>query len=312
MSIMVEDKDTINMLAPIDNIFGTHEGRLGPVLKFLIVSIMPFLVYVFYLQFIMPFKLMIVIEVLWTARMALYILGNEPEKYKRYIIAKKDKYADAYSLITISHQYDNCLVEYQNGRMGVLLVGYVSSYFDDDVFANDFEKFLDQLSEWDVDIYLHMHVNEFSLQNESEQLRVYSDKEFMSERMGIYREQDSYVEKNSKLYKYSFMCKCSQYDWKKLLESANNIVESSVAKVFQDLHIANKEEFSSVASRDLGTHLSIESMLRHKYVNDEYDGSKVLWYGSHIPAKYVIREETDDVSKRRVRYVDEVKEFSED
>lgn len=292
------------MLAPIDNIFGTHEGRLGPVLKFLIVSIIPVLIYIFFLQFILPFKLLIIIEALWTGRMALYILGKEPEKYARYKVAKDDKYADAYSLIKIAHQYENNLIEYQNGKMAVLLTGFTATYFDDDVFANDFEKFLEQLNEYEVDIYCHMFVNEFSLQSNSESLRVYDDKKFMSERMDIYKEQDDYVEKHSKLYKFSFMVKASQYDWKKLMTSMQNLIESSVAQVFQDLHIANRQEFSDIASRDLGTYLSIDDMLRHKYVNDEYDGSRVLWYGDKIPKEYRVKEEVDDISKRRIMYVE--------
>lgn len=306
MSITTGDKETINMLTPVDNIFGTHEGRLGPVLKFMIVAIIPILFYIFFLQFIVPIKLVLVIEVLWAARMALYILGKETEKKRRYRIAKKNKYADAYNLINIAHQYDNKLVEYSNGRMAMALVGYVASYFDDDVFANDMEKFLDQVSEWDVDIYLHMHANEFTMQHQSECLRAYADKNFMSERMDIYREQDDYVERHSKLYRYTFLCKCNQYDWKRLRETLNNICESSVAAVFQNLHIADKREFSDICSRDLGTYLSIEDMLRHKYINDEYDGSKVLWYGDKVPAKYLVKEETDDTNKRRVMYVEEV------
>lgn len=304
MSITTVDKETINMLAPIDNIFGTHEGRLGPVLKFLIVSIIPILIYIFFLQFIVPFKLVVFIEVLWTARMALYILGKEPEKYARYKVAKDDKYADAYSLIKIAHQYENCMIEYQNGKMAVLLTGFTATYFDDNVFANDLEKFLEQLNDFEVDTYCHMFVNEFSLQNNSEELKVYTDKDFMAERMNIYKEQDDYVEKRSKLYRYSFMVKASQYDWKKLIIAMNNLIESSVSNVFQDLHIASRDEFSDIASRDLGTYLSIEDMLRHKYINDEYDGSRVLWYGDKVPKEYCVKEEVDDVSKRRVMYVD--------
>ena len=39
----VSKKERINMLTPIDNIFGTHEGRLGPVIIFLGVAVAPFL-----------------------------------------------------------------------------------------------------------------------------------------------------------------------------------------------------------------------------------------------------------------------------
>lgn len=305
MSTQIEDKECINMLAPIDNIFGTHEGRLGPVLKFLIVSAGPFIIYVFALQLFIPFKVMLVVETIWTARMALYILGKEPEKYKRYITAKKDKYQDAYSLNCIAHRYDNKLIEYQNGRMMLMVVGYVASYNDDDVFANDMQSFLEQLSVFDTDIYLHLFVNEFQLQQESERLRVYSDKKFMAERMKMYMEQDEYASTHSSLYRYTFCCKCNSYDWKRMLEHVNNLLESEDAKVFYEVYLADKDEASSVCSRDLGTHLSIEDMLKHKYINEDYDGSKALWYGDNIPKKYRVKEEHDDVGKRRVMYVEE-------
>lgn len=303
-----EDKDTINMLAPVDNIFGTHEGRLAPWLKFLGVSAAPFLVYVFYLQLLVPFKIMLVIELLWTARMALFILGNEPEKRRRYRNASKDMYQDAYSLNNISHRYENKLIEYQNGTVALFLVGFPASYNDDDVFSADLESFLAQLSEFEYDVYLQLFVNEFSLQQNSEKLKVYSNKEFMTQRMEMYQAQDEFANSHSNLYRYVFVIKTRQYNWKTLLDTVNALIESNAAKVFYSLEIADRDLSSELSSRDLGTQLSIDEMLRKKYVNDDYDGSRVLWYGDEVPKKYRVKEEVNDTNKRRIMYLDEVPE----
>ena len=54
-------------------------------------------------------------------------------------------------------------------------------------------------------------------------------------------------------------------------------------------------------SRDLGSFIDLSEMLKNKYDNEEYDGSKVLFYGTEIPDEYkTYLVEQDDMSERRV------------
>lgn len=301
-------KPTINMLTPIDNIFGGHEGRLGPTLKFLVVALIPAIIYAIYGQIFIPLKVFLVVEALWAARMALLIVGKEKEKKKFYRASKKNKYASANDMVRITHTYDNSIIEYQNGRIALAVTGYTQSYLDDDKFAIDYAAFLDMLNAYDVDVYCHSVVDEFKLQSNSENLRVYSDKVFMRERMEMYEEQDTFVSENCQLFRFTFLIKGSRYDWKNMLENIEAIIKSHVAHCFKWLHICDKEEVSEVASRDLGTHISIEEMLRNKYINDEFDGSKVLFYGEEVPEQFSAESQSNDMSVRRISYYDQVNE----
>lgn len=302
----LEDKPTINMLTPIDNIFGGHEGRLGPTIKFLVVALIPAIFYALYGQIFIPLKVFLVVEVLWAARMALLIIGKEKEKKKFYRASKKNQYASAYDMVRISHTHDNSIIEYQNGRIALAVAGYTQSYMNDDQFAVDYASFLGMLNNYDVDIYCHAVVDEFKLQNNSENLRVYSDKVFMKERLDLYKTQDDFVSQNCQLFRFTFLIKGSRYDWKNMLEVVEAITNSHAASCFKNLHICGKDEISEIASRDLGTHISIEEMLRNKYVNDEFDGSKVLFYGDEVPEQFSAESHTNDMTARRISYYDQV------
>lgn len=301
-------KPTINMLTPIDNIFGGHEGRLGPTIKFLVVALVPAVVYALYLQIFVPLRVFLVVEVLWAARMALIIIGKEKEKKKFYRASKKNQYASAYDMVRISHTHENSIIEYQNGRIALLLAGYTQSYMDDDKFAVDYAAFMDMLNAYDVDVYCHAVVDEFKLQNNSENLRVYSDKVFMRERMELYETQDKFVSENCQLFRFSFLVKGSRYDWKNMIDIIEAIIKSHAGHCFKGLHICDKDEVSDIASRDLGTHISIEEMLRNKYINEEFDGSKVLFYGDEVPEQFSTESHVNDMTTRRISYYEQIGE----
>lgn len=299
----VSRKRKINMYSPIDNIFGTHEGRLGPVLIFLGVSVAPFLVYIFALMFFIPWQVFVPFEILWTARFALKILGKESQKLVEYRISKRNQYESSKDLINIAHCYDEGMLEYENGRISILITGFTRTYFDDDVFSEEMKGFLELLDTYLPDVYLHQVVYENNLQDTSEKLRVYDDKVIMSQRMEIYMLNDEYVNSNSKLWRFTFSIKAYKHNWKTTMESLQAIVESDIAKrVFFTLEIANRDEVSQIASRDICTYVSINDMLREKYANDDYDDSKVLYYGDDIPEEYKAKEDDDSLRYRRVVY----------
>lgn len=300
---MVKNKKYINMLIPIDNIFGGHEGRLAPMLKFLAISLIPAVLYALYGQILIKLRVFIIFEAIWTVRIALIVLGKEKEKKKFYREVKNNKYASAYDMIRIKQVYDDYpVIEYQNGRIAIAVSSYTKSYMDDDKFAVDYEAFLNMLDDYDCDIYCHSFVDEFKLQNLSENLRIYSDKVFMQERMDLYLEQDNFVAENCQLFKFTFLIKGSKYDWKNMINVIESITKSYASNVFKGLHICSKEEVSEICSRDLGTHISIEGMLRKKYENDEFDNSKVLFYGEEVPKEFSEDNKKDDMDERRVSY----------
>lgn len=108
-------KKTINVLSNIDHFMGEHEGRVGPVLVFLGISAAPALLYIFMLQAVVPFRPMLVFEMLWTARMALYILGDEKRKIAQYRREREGVYKTADSMVRVSSVTKDGLIEYSDG-----------------------------------------------------------------------------------------------------------------------------------------------------------------------------------------------------
>jgi len=297
---MRKNRTKINMLTPVDNIFGTHEGRTGPVLMFLLIAVAPFLFWVFYLMLLIPVKYIVVFEVIWSARWAMVLLGKEKIKLKQYRESKKNAYSAAKKLISVSHCHDNGLIEYENGRLALLIIGLPATYSNDATFERDLEEFNEALSKWRPDIYLQQVFNEDMLQAKSEALRVYQDKDFMQERMDLYEYNDEYAAKHTKLYRYVYKLYVSKYEWKTVMQQLKVICSSSNAKVFNRIFIGNKQEVSDTASRDLATFIDLEDMLRNKYVNDDFDGSNVLFYGDNVPEKYQAHKDEIDMESRRI------------
>lgn len=293
-------KDKINVLMNIDSYFGEHQGRLGPMLVFLCVSAVPFIVYIFLFSRIIPLKLMLILEVLFTIRMALFILGKENEKLEIYKKAREDEFATANDLIRTAHVHDDGLIEYENGRVAYIISAFTTTYFSDSVLSIDLERFLSQLKDYEHDEYCHLVVDEFRLQDEMESMSVYEDKELMKERIMFYIDQDTYCSEKSELYRINILVKASKYDWKVLRTALDGVIKSEYAKVFKVCYICNKDQASMVMSRDICAYIDIADMLKGKYHNEDYYGSRVLFYGDDIPEEYKTKKDKVDMEERRV------------
>lgn len=304
----ISQKEKINMLTPINNIFGTHESRVSPVLAYLAVAVFPVLVYITYLPFWIPIWLFVIFEVLWAARWALKLLGKEDARLEEYRKSSKNIYENSKDLVKIAHCYDGGMIEYQNGTITIVLTGYTRMYANDNVYSSDLERFMAQLDKYTPDVYLHQVVGEDNLQDASENLRVYDDKEFMEQRSDLYAYNDNFVNTNSKLWRFTFAVKAYKHNWKTTEEDLEAVINSAVAKrVFFYIEIAKKDVVSSIASRDIGAYLSIDELLRDKYVNDNYDGSRVLFYGDDVPEEYKEEFVQDKLEDRREVFVDDKK-----
>lgn len=306
-----KEKEKINVLMNIDNYFGEHQGRLAPILVFLLVSASPFLVYTVMFSMYIPLKVMIVVEVIWTARMALLILGKENERLQQYIkdagyekTNEKEKeesiYENVNELVRVERVTEDGLIEYVNGQIAYIVSGFCMTYMDDVSFTLDFTNFLAQLRGYEYDTCCHMVVDEFKLQDQMEKYRVYTDREMIKERMEFYSLQDKYCKENSALYRISFVVKAPKYDWKNLKDKLSRLVQSEFSYVFKDLALCDKEMVEDIMSRDVCANVDLNKMLVDKFKNDEYYGSEVLFYGTEIPEEYKPKRDSVNMNQRRV------------
>lgn len=276
-----EIKDKINILLNPDNFYGKFTGGLGRLLLFSVVVAIPFLLYTLLLVRFFAIKYFLFVYIPFFIDMLLRIVGREDERIKSYIKQKNDEYANAKELIKIPIIHEDGMVEYQNGFICYIIQAYSFSYFDDNSYSKDLEVFLDKLfAEYNVDIYGHLVVGELNNdQNNLEKLSVYKDESFLKERLNFYKYQDKFTNDNSKLYRLNFVVESYKNNWGKLKDYVINVVNSENVSCFDCVKVCNKEEANDVVSRDITLYVDIGEMLRAKYDNDNYFGSKILYFG---------------------------------
>lgn len=293
-------KRNINVLANIDNYLGEHDGKMAPVLIFLCISATPFLIYALMFQRVIPLKYVIIFEILWTVRWAVYIFGDEKKKKQQYRKERENVYKTADQVIRVSHIADDGLIEYSDGSITYILVGYLLDYIDDDSMTIDVENFLKQLRGYSYDIYSQMVIDEYRLQDDISSLQVYEDTNAVGDRMLFYQEQDEYCSKNSECFRVCIAVKGAKYSWKDLHQVLEHLVNSEVAYCWKEIHIATPEDDTDIFSRDLCLDVNVTEMLVEKYKTDEYYGSKVMFYGTKVPDEYKKKRTISNLEERRV------------
>ncbi len=296
----VDEPTKINVLMNIDSYYGEHTGRMGPIIKFLLFASAPLLVYVFFLIGLVPFKWILVFEVPFALRMALRILGREDEKFKVYMAAREDEYANADDVIQITRIQDDGLIEYENGTVAYVISAFTTTYFDENELNADLEKFVGMLGKHIYDIHMHMVHHEFLLQDNLDRMGVYSDKELMKERIDMYVYQDEEMARNTLLYQINFIVKGARYEWKQLRDDVQAAIRSSYAKVFKQCIKCDRKQANDVMSRDLYLYVDLEEMIKKKYAREEYYDSEVYYYGEEVPDEYKEKKEVVGLERRRV------------
>lgn len=275
-----EEEDTkINVLANVDSYFGTSQSRIGPILLYIGVIAIPVMLYVFLFISILPLWVLIVFEALFAARMALLILLDEKGKMKVYMASRQDEYANADDIIRVSNIQDDGMVEYENGTIMYILSAFTTTYLSEDALAEDLERFLKLLIDFNFDMHINLVVDEYRLQDSLENLQVYEDKELMKERVDMYVHFDKECSENSMLYRIDIPVRASRYDWKRLRKTLENATSSSIAKCFKQCFVCNKDQVEDVLSRDIFAFVNVTEMMQKKHNSEEYQGSKVYFYG---------------------------------
>lgn len=284
----------------IDNYFGAHQGRFGPVLIFLLVSILPIVVYLTLFIGVIPVSVIVVVEVLFAARMALLILGNENKRLVAYKKMLNEEYETIADIVRIVRIHKDGLVEYTNGTVVYIISAFTNTCLDDEKFVRGVESFFDQLKDYNFDIHLHLVVDEIRLQDDLESMQVYTDQDMVRERVKFYMLQDKYCTDNTMLYRYNIVVKSSKMYWKTLKNDLVGACNSHYAQVFKECYVCDKQQAEDVISRDIGAYVDVDELLRDKYKNDVYYGARVLFYGDEIPEEYKPEVERVDLEDRRV------------
>lgn len=298
----IKNRRKINMLVNVNNIFGNYEKQIAPFIKCIILSSIPILLYLMIFNRIFTFKALLLFEIPYSIFVALCTIGRRKERLEQYRASRNDIYSNFRKIIRLSNFYDNGIIEYQNGRIAVILSGFTKTYISDMDYEKDMSNFLSRLDKYDYDIHIHTVIGENTLLNNSECLSVYKNNlAFMRERLDLYKVCDDYVNENCVLFRYNYIIKSQKYNWKDLLTEMEEIVKSSSSTVFSNLHIVtDKTEQSDIMGRDVCSYVSVTELIQSKFINEEYNNSEVLFYGNDVPSEYIEEKEDTTYVGRRV------------
>ena len=296
-------KDNINTLLNIDSVFGEYEGRALPIVLTIGCAAFPLLFWLFMLQgTFIKFWWVCVFDVLFTGRMALIILGKEKEKLRFYEQQKNDEYKSADELLHVNYVTEDGLIEFDNGRVGLIVEGYLREYLTDDKLSVDMENFMNELDNggWQWDMVFHNTVDELLCEDSLPNLKRYTDNTIIQERISFYAYQDEWARTHSGLYKIIFLVTCPKYNWKKLRAHLEELVSSEIAlNLFNEISVCGYDSVLDNFNRDICGYADLNKMLVQKYDNDEYYASKVLWYDNDVPEELIPEPETSGIEERR-------------
>lgn len=296
-------KDNINTLLNIDSVFGEYEGRVLPIVLTIGCAAFPLLFWLLMLQgTFIKFWWVCVFDVLFTGRMALIILGKEKEKLRFYEQQKNDEYKSADELLHVNYVTEDGLIEFDNGRVGLIVEGYLREYLTDDKLSVDMENFMNELDNggWQWDMVLHNTVDELLCEDSLPNLKRYTDNTIIQERISFYAYQDEWARTHSGLYKIIFLVTCPKYNWKKLRAHLEELVSSEIAlNLFNEISVCGYDSVLDNFNRDICGYADLNKMLVQKYDNDEYYASKVLWYDNDVPEELIPEPETSGIEERR-------------
>ena len=234
--------------------------------------------------------------------MALIILGKEKEKLRFYEQQKNDEYKSADELLHVNYVTDDGLIEFDNGRVGLIVEGYLREYLTDDKLSVDMENFMNELDNggWQWDMVFHNTVDELLCEDSLPNLKRYTDNVIIQERISFYAYQDEWSRTHSGLYKIIFLVTCPKYNWKKLRAHLEELVSSEIAlNLFNEVSICGYDSVLDNFNRDICGYADLNKMLIQKYDNDEYYASKVLWYDNDVPEELIPEPETSGIEERR-------------
>lgn len=271
-------KPNINTLLNVDNVFGTYEGKVGLFILTILLGSIPLFIWLLFLQgTFIRLWMAIVVTLLLMGRLALIFIGKEKEKLRSYTLRRNDAYLESKDMINVTDIIDG-LIMYTSGRVAYVMYGYLKGYLDDDVLSVELEKFLNELDKFDWDLNLYNVTDELMCTNELPLLKRYQDKETILQRINFYKYQDDWTAKNTEMYELVFVVKARKYNWKHMRDKLKELLNSDVAKCFNELYIAGTKEVIDIMSRDIESYVDLNEMLLQKMSDDDVSGARVLFY----------------------------------
>lgn len=275
----MEEQPKVGMLLDPDNFYGEHEGRMGPLIKFLVIACAPALVYAYFFLGKLPLWLVIPVYIIYVIRVAMLTLGREKERVIQYKKQLNDEFASTYDLVQIKTLHPDGCCEYTGNKVAYFIVSTNKTSYDDIVWSQEVSRFLSLLtSEYEVDIYVQNITDVKALDERYNGVKLFADPIVAKDFIDIIDHNRSQVYSTSLMTRTIFVVRGYRSDWEQIKKCCNNAVHSTVARIFKNVHVANDLEVNDILSRDINGLINLPELMQNKYCTHQYYGSKVLAY----------------------------------
>lgn len=273
--------NSIGMLLDIEHLYGEHEGRMGPLIISLLLSAAPILLYIYLgLYMTIPIPVFAVVDLIYTARVFMIIMGRERYRVELYRKQLNDEYMSTASMLNIKTIHPDGCIEYMNSRIAYLVCCFNGTAEDDIQRSIQLRKFLEtMLGEFEFDTYIHNIV-------ESPALREYYNDvaRFNKNRAAV--NFIDIIDHNIELTKNTSVVQCTIYaikgtksDWRTIRNQIDAALNSRTARCYKLAYrVSNPDEIGDILNRNIDSVINISDLLRRKYATTQYDSSKVLAY----------------------------------
>lgn len=292
-----KNKETIAMLLDPSHYYGDSSTRIGPILAFLCAAGAPLLIYLYYALYVyIPLKFFISISAIWVIEMALIIPGKQSQRLKTYRKQLNDDYALTNDLLRIKTLHDNGLIEMLNGKCKYIVVctnPTIENTIDHTFSIRDFQMaLLDNVDDFDIDVYNDTEAT--LLDNRYSRINRLKDKAAAEAYVSAIDHQRGITRAHSTKAVIVYTLTVPKYDWKRLVQNVDSVINSELAKTWKSIHVANTiDEVNKYLARDINGYIDIDEMIRKKYCTNNFLGAKILGYDDFDK---VVEEEDKPVS----------------
>lgn len=292
---MNDEQAKVGMLLDPDHFNGEHEGRLGPILKFLVIAFAPALVYAYFFLTLLPLWVILPVYIIYIIRVAMLTLGREKERVIQYKKQLNDEYASTYDLVQIKTLHPDGCCEYTGNKVAYFIVSTNKTSYDDIVWSQEVTRFLNLLTaQYEVDVYVQNITEIRALEDRYSGVKLFVDKSVAKDFIDIIDHNRSQVYKNSLLTKTIYVVRGPRGDWEEIKKCCNNAIHSTVARVFKNVHIANDLEANDIISRDINGLVNLPELMQNKYCTHQYYGSKVLAFDDEDVEEVIAEDAYED------------------
>ena len=280
---MYEEKEseTIGMLLDIEHLYGEHEGRLGPFLLTICLSLLPILLYVYTGAFTrVPLFIFIPFEIFITMRVIMLIPGRERHRVELYKKQLNDDYMNTADLLYIKTVHPDGCVEFIDGKIQYYVCCFNGTSENDVQRSIQLSKFLDSLTgDFEYDTYIHNITDSPALYDYYNRVSNF-DKNISAKNF------ISIIDHNIELTENMSIVQCTIYaikgyrsDWKQIKSQIESTLSSRVSRCYKKVYrVSEPDEINMILNRNVDSVINITDLLRRKYANQRYDTSKVLAY----------------------------------